>query len=258
MATTIAPTLKSWIGHFKPNPRASLRLFCFPYSGGSASAFRTWEHSLPPDIEIVPIQLPGRENRLRERPFTHLTPLIQALLDVLPPMLDKPFVLFGHSLGALICFELTRQLQKKGGPQPQHIFVSAHRAPQKPLLQEPLHLQSDTKMLQELRNLNGTPESVLQNTELMNILMPLFRADFSIYETYTYQPEDPLNCAITAFCGTQDTRATRGEMIPWQEQTSGHFVLRMLPGGHFFMHTAQTQLLQSISHEIVQILNRIH
>lgn len=258
MITANDINLKPWIGYTKPNPRASLRLFCFPYSGGSASAFRSWEHSLPPDIEIVPIQLPGRENRMREKPFMHLTPLIQTLLDVLPPLLDKPFVLFGHSLGALICFELARQLQKQGGPQPEHLFVSAHRAPQRPLLQLPLHLQSDTNMLQELRNLNGTSEAILQNKELMDLLMPLFRADFSIYETYTYEHEEPLNCDITAFCGTRDTRVAREEMVSWRNQTDGHFILHTIPGEHFFIHTAQTQVLQRLSHEVVQILNRIY
>jgi medium-chain acyl-[acyl-carrier-protein] hydrolase len=258
MATMVAPTVKAWTGYSRPNPRASLRLFCFPYSGGGVSAFRSWENSLPPDLEVVPIQLPGRENRLREQPFTDLTPLIQTLLDILPPMLDKPYVLFGHSLGALICFELTRELQRQRERLPEHLFVSAHRAPQRPLLHPSLHMQSDTGLLQELRNLGGTPEAVLQNKELMELLLPLFRADFSIYETYTYQPAAPLNCDLTAFCGTQDSRASREEMTSWQEQTSKPFKLRILPGDHFFIQSAQTQLLQLLSQDLVQILNRIY
>lgn len=258
METLISPELKPWIGYSRSNPRASLRLFCFPYSGGSASAYRTWENGLPPEIEILPIQLPGRENRMREKPFTHLTPLLEALLDVLPPLLDKPFVLFGHSLGALIGFELARQLRKQGGPQPQHLFVSAHRAPQRPLLQAPLHLLPDDAMLQELRNLKGTPETVLQNKELMDMLMPLFKADFSVYETYAYNAEEALNYDITAFCGKQDGRVLREEMVSWREQTSKRFMLHSLPGEHFFIHTAQTQLLQLLSSELVEILNRIY
>lgn len=257
--STMAISSNEWVRYPKLRPQASLRLFCFHYAGGGASAFRLWEHHLPPDIELALIQLPGRENRTSEKAFTHLTPLVDKLTTVLMPFFDKPFVFFGHSLGALISFELTRQLRRQQKPTPLHLFVSGNRAPQRPAstAEEPLHLLSDDEFVQKLREYNGTPEAVLQHAELMDLLMPLLRADFSVYETYLYQEEEPLSCDISAFGGTQDPKVSREDVEGWRAQTKGYFTARMLPGDHFFLHSAQAQLLQAVSQDLVRILHRI-
>src|SRR5437763_15337105 len=168
-----------WLVSRKPNPRARVRLFCFPYAGGGDSVFRAWQKGLSEAIEVCPVQLPGRGARISEPPFTELSPLVRAAAQALAPHLDKPFAFFGHSMGALICFELARHLRKDGGPQPVHLFVSGRCGPQTP--REPFAGDlPDSEFQEMLRRYNGTPEEVLENRELMELLLPAVRADFAL------------------------------------------------------------------------------
>ena len=247
---TTATALNSWIAFRKPNPQARLRLFCFPYAGTGASIFRTWPDGLPADVEVCPVQLPGRGTRLTETPFTQLSPLVEALAQALVPLLDKPFAFFGHSLGALVGFELARQLRRQSGVQPVRLFVSADRAPQIPHRDRPIHTLPEGEFLDELRRLNGIPGKVLEEAELMQIMLPILRADFAVYETYLYSTEPPLNCPISTFGGLQDHRVSRRDLEAWRDQTSASFSLRMFPGDHFFWNTTQPLLLQVLSQEL--------
>lgn len=246
-------TFNSWVTCPKPNPQAKLRLFCFHYAGGGALSFRTWSDSLPLTVEVCPIELPGRGFRLMEPPFTRLEPLIQAIAHALLPCLDKPFAFFGHSMGGLVSFELAQILRKKYDLSPVHLFVSGRRAPQVPDPKPPIHALAEPAFLEELRRLNGTPEAVLENAELMQLLLPTLRADFAVIETYVYAPEPPLDCPITAFGGLQDREVSCDDLKAWQEQTNAAFSLQMLPGNHFFLHSAQPLLLQSLSRELHRI-----
>ncbi|MGH2506509.1 MAG: thioesterase II family protein [Ktedonobacteraceae bacterium] len=236
-----------WIICPRPQPQAQLRLFCFPYAGGGASLYRTWHQTLPPTIEICPVQFPGRENRLTEQAFTQVEPLIQDLYNAISPYLDKPFAFFGHSMGALVSFELTRYLRQKAGLSPQHLCVSAHRAPHLPDRHTPIYQLPYPEFREELRHLNGTPEGVLQNEELMQLLLPTLRADFTLCETYTYDPQEPLACPIAVFGGTEDDKITSAELQAWHDQTQNAFVLHMLPGDHFFIHSTRELLLRTLS-----------
>jgi len=248
-----SPPSERWLAYREPNPRARLRLFCFPYAGGGASVYRGWAASLPGEIEVCPVQLPGRESRLREAPFTHLDPMIQVLADVLPPYLDLPFVFFGHSMGGLISFELSRELRRRRGPAPLHIFVSGRRAPQVPSREEPLHELPEPEFIARLRELNGTPEEVLQHAELMRLLLPILRADFSVNETYEYRPEEPLDVGISAFGGLGDQEVTREDLAAWKDQTRGRFRLRILPGDHFFVHGSKDLITESMSRDLAEL-----
>ena len=160
-------TATGWLSYPKPNPQASIRLFCFPYAGGSAVVFRSWPEALPSNVEVVAVQPPGRGARIMEAPFTSLTPLVEAVAEAMRPQLDKPFAFFGHSLGALISFELTRRLRSLGAPQPARLFVSGTGAPQLGQANRPIHALPDSELMEALRNLNGTPAEVLDNAELM-------------------------------------------------------------------------------------------
>ena len=240
-----------WITYAKPNPKASLRLFCLPYAGAGTSIFRTWPNHLPPDIEVCLVQLPGREMRLIEPPFTQLLPLVQTLAQQLLPYLDRPFALFGHSVGALISFELTCQLRRQNYPNPVHLFVSGRRAPQILDPDPPISQLPDAEFVEELRRYNGTPEAVLQNAELMQLFLPVLRADLGINETYVCTNEAPVDCPISAFGGLQDTRVSRDLLAAWQEQTNSSFTLRMFPGEHFFLIKKERyELLSAISQEL--------
>jgi medium-chain acyl-[acyl-carrier-protein] hydrolase len=244
------PGFNSWIICPKPNPGALLRLFCFAYAGGSASIFREWSVLLPREIEVCPIQLPGRENRLAEPPFTRLEPLVQTLAQAISPYLDKPGAFFGHSLGALVSFELARYLLHKEGFCPVRMLVSAHRAPQLPDPHTPVYDLPLPEFLQTLRLLQGTPEEILHHGELMQLLVPTLRADFMLAETYVYAPAEPLPCPFSAFGGLRDKNVSPAELAAWQHQTKDTFIVRMFPGDHFFLHSDRISLLRAIVDEL--------
>ena len=248
---TIAAGPGSWIAFRKPNPQACLRLFCFPYAGAGASIFRTWSDGLPADVEVCPVQFPGRGTRLTEAPFTHLSPLVQALARALVPLIDKPFAFFGHSLGALVSFELARQLRRQSGVLPVGLFVSADRAPQIPSRHRPIHALPEPEFLVELLHLNGTHQEVVEDPALMQIMIPVLRADLGVYQTYLYSAESPLECYISCFGGLQDTRVNRGDLEGWRDQTNASFSLRMFPGDHFFLKTTQPLLLRALYQDLM-------
>jgi len=247
---TTVQTSKSWVICRKPNAQAKLRLFCFHYAGGGAWSFRDWSGNLPSSVEVCSIELPGRGFRLAEAAFTSLDPLVRAIADALRPHLDKPFAFFGHSMGGLVSFEVARVLRTNQGLNPVHLFVSAHRAPQLPDPDPPIHNLPEPEFLDELRHLEGTPEEVLDNPELMQLLLPTLRADFTIVETYAYTADLPLDCPITVFGGLQDQEVSYDELNAWQEQTNEAFSLQMLPGNNFFLHSAQSLLLNLLSQDL--------
>jgi len=185
-----------------------------------------------------------------ETPFTRLAPLVQDLAQAVHPLLDKPFAFFGHSLGAMVAFELARQLRRQFGVQPARLFISASRAPQTTARHRPIHALPETEFLDELRRLNGTPGELLDNAEFMRFMLPVLRADFALYETHAYAPEPPLDCVIAAFGGSEDQRVSQGELEAWRVQTSASFSLRMLPGDHFYMNAAQPLLLRMLSADL--------
>jgi medium-chain acyl-[acyl-carrier-protein] hydrolase len=236
-----------WLIIPKPNPQAKLRLFCFPYAGGGAAIFKAWHKELNPKIEVCAVQLPGRENRLSEPAFNRLQPLIEAISQAILPNLNQPFAFFGHSMGGLICFELASYLRRIYNLTPVHLFISAASAPHIPDTKPPIHNLPQIDFLEELRRFNGTPNEVLENQELMELISPTLRADFGVLETYIYSKSPPLSCAITAFGGITDPEVSQTELAAWQEHTTGEFSLQMLPGNHFFIHENRLQLLDLLS-----------
>jgi medium-chain acyl-[acyl-carrier-protein] hydrolase len=246
-----------WLAYREVNPRARVRMFCFPYAGGGASAYRGWAGGLPGDVEICPVQLPGRESRLREAPFETPGPLIQSLTGALQPYLgDLPFVFFGHSMGAMIGFELSRELRRRGQALPLHLFVSGRRAPQVPDREDPIHALPEPEFIEKLRELNGTPEEVLQHAELMKLLLPVLRADFAVNETYNFAEEEPFDIGISCFGGLGDKEVSRDDCAAWKDQTRGRFRLRMLPGDHFFVHSAKDMILESVARDLAEVLSQ--
>lgn len=244
----------SWVSYPKPCRRQRLRLFCFPYAGGGTSLYHAWLPALPPGVELCRVHLPGRENRLTEPAFERLPPLIERLARALPAHCDVPVAFFGHSMGALVAFELARELRRQGAAGPVHLFLSGHRAPQIPDPDPPIHHLPDAQFLSELQRLDGTPEEVLRDAELMQLAMPTLRADFAACETYSYAADEPLDCPISAFGGAWDPRLPEEQLAGWREQTSERFCLRMLPGSHFFLHTARPLLLSALYEDLDQIL----
>lgn len=228
-------------------------MFCLPYAGGGASIYRGWGASLPADVEVCPVQLPGRESRMREAPIVRSEPLTTAIADALQPYMNLPFVFFGHSMGAALGFELARELRRRGQPLPLHLFVSGRRAPQIPAREEPIWDLPEPEFLVKLRELNGTPEEVLQHEELMKLLIPILRADFQVNETYEFTPAEPFDFGISAFGGLGDEDVTRDDVAAWQEHTRGRFRMRMLPGDHFFIHGSKDMVLEAVARDLAEI-----
>ena len=233
-----------WLPPLRTPARSHLRLFCFPYAGGSASAFARWPDLLPATVDVRPVQLPGRWNRMRETPLTRFEDALRVLAQVLPPFFDRPFAFFGHSMGALLAFEMARYLQREGLPQPLHLFVSGRRAPHMPdtdLLPAGLN---DQEFNERLRELNGTPNEVLQNPELMSLLLPSIRADFDVCRSHEYVPGPPLACPLTVFGGIDDIESAEDRLEAWDMHTTGPRMLFKFPGDHFYLHSAEASLLR--------------
>lgn len=245
-----SPSPDAWLPFRKPLPAARMRLFALPFAGGGASLFRLWPDDLPGDVELCAIQLPGRETRFREPGFVRMGDLIPSLARAIEPLLDRPFVVFGHSMGALIALELNRELRRRGTRQPDALIVAGHAAPQLPRRGAVLHSLSDADFRAELRRLNGTPAAVLDNDELLDVFMPTLRSDFALSETYECADEPPLNVPIVVIGGAHDPRASREELDAWKEHTRGPFRVEMFDGDHFFITTHRQELLATLTREL--------
>jgi medium-chain acyl-[acyl-carrier-protein] hydrolase len=248
--------LNTWMMRPRPNPQAQLRLFCFPYAGGGASMYYTWPDELPAGVEVCAINLPGREARLAEPPITRLDPLVRALADALAPALTGRFAFVGHSLGSLVAFELTRELVRRRAPQPVHLLLSGRPAPQIPNHEPRIHALPDAQFIEGVRRYNGMPEDVLRNPELLELVLPVLRADFAINETYEYRPGPPLACPISAFGGTEDADIPEAALAAWSEQTNGPATHQMFPGDHFYVFTARRDFLRAVSRVLTDELRR--
>jgi surfactin synthase thioesterase subunit len=238
----------SWIDGDHGNSMARARFFCFPYVGGGSSIYRGWSGDESKEVEIIPVELPGRDKRMLEEPFSRLLPLVGALAEALPR--DKPFAFFGHSMGALIAFELACELHRRGSELPFCLFVSGAGAPQVPRRSPPRHVLPDDELVAELRDLGGTPEEVLQDSGMMELFLPTIRADFAIVETYQHAQSNILGCPIIVLRGDEDRETTREDALAWRLQTSSSFRLHTFHGGHFFLHSAKSAILGLISNAI--------
>ncbi len=246
-----------WLNFPQPHSQATFRLFCLPYAGGSAVMFRSWPNHFPESVEICSVQLPGRGARLKEVPFRRIQELVPLLAEAVKPYLDKPFAIFGYSLGAVIGFELTRHLRQTASASPGHLFVAGRRAPQVSVDRSPRYALPDEEFISELRKLNGTPEEVLEHPELVQLMLPSLRADFELDETYVYRSETPLDVPLSAYGGLADPDVTREHLQAWREQTTSAFELMMFPGDHFFLHTGQSLLFQAINRRLADMRDRL-
>jgi len=239
-----------WVEGNEINRTARIRLFCLPYAGGGTSIFRSWSKELPSFVDVCPIQLPGRETRLDEPAAVRMEPLADAMTRAILPYLDKPFAFFGHSMGALINYEVARRLRAGNGLEPVHLFASAHGGPHIPEQDRHVYRLSDAEFLNHLRTLNGTPQQVLDCPQLMEILLPTLKADFELLGTYEYTPAAPFRCPITVFGGSHDESVTADQLAGWESHTTGKVSVRFLPGDHFYLLSHKSLLLRMISEEL--------
>jgi surfactin synthase thioesterase subunit len=239
-----------WIRRYRPAPGAAIRLVCLPHAGGSASFFLPVAAALSPDVDVLAVQYPGRQDRRHDPMIDDLGDLADAVVTALKPWLDRPFAFFGHSMGATLAFEVTRRLEQGAGPAPLHLFASGRRAPSRHR-DENVHLGGDDRLIAELTELSGTDTRVLGEEEMLRLVLPAIRNDYRATETYRYRPGPPLSCPITVLTGDADPKTSLDEAEAWREQTTGSFDLRVYPGGHFYLADHQSEVLGAITDRLM-------
>jgi medium-chain acyl-[acyl-carrier-protein] hydrolase len=248
MASTMNPMncRSPWVTITAPRPQAHLRLICLPFAGGGTSAYREWPAHLPDEVEVVAAALPGREGRIGEPALDSVDALAAGLVDGLSRHLDRPFALFGHSMGALVAFEVIRRLRPVG-LEPVHFFASGHKAAHVRTKRTPdLHCLPDDEFVAAVGRLNGIPTEILENAEFMEMILPSLRTDFRAAETYDFRPGAPLRCPISAYGGLDDDEVIHEEIEAWGRHTSGPFRVQMFPGDHFFVESSRRSVLDAI------------
>jgi medium-chain acyl-[acyl-carrier-protein] hydrolase len=241
--------LSTWFPQRTPQPSARVRIFCFPYAGGSAGVYRPWGPLLAPDTEVCAFELPGRSTRFTESPFRRAGEYAEAVLPLVAKLSDKPFALFGHSMGAVIAFELAKRLKREGTRAPSLLILSARGPRDKD--GPPIHALPMDELVEALRDYEGTPAEVLDNQELMELLTPTLRADFAVAETHTFDGEQ-VACPILAMGGLEDERVPVDSLEAWEEKTTGPFELKMFAGGHFFFQPSPDEVLALIRARLLE------
>jgi surfactin synthase thioesterase subunit len=241
-----------WLTRWPGDGGRRTQLFCFPYSGGSASGFLQWQASLSPEVEVCALQLPGRGPRLAETPLRDLDRLLDCLVEVVGEHAQAPFSFFGHSLGGLVAFELARRCRRRQLPLPERLIVSASTAP--PSRREPrrLHEFDDDALIEALRDYNGTPPEALAHRELMQLLLPAIRADFAMLAGYRYQAEPPLPLPITVLAGRRDKHVPPEALDRWQDCSSLPCRQHWFEGDHFFLNMEAKAVIACVKEELAR------
>lgn len=258
----ILPELSDELSRWLPLSQSAgaapkLQLICFPHAGAGSSAYSGWPAALPDTIELRALRLPGREIRWNEQSFTNMTALVRKLAALLRPLTSTPYALFGHSMGALISFELARQFRRERLPAPAHLFLSGARAPHIEDRESPLHRVPDGVFLAELTRRLRRPDIALTNLELAKVLLPILRADFTLCETYHPVPEPPLEIPMSVYGGRRDDRVTYSDLVSWSLYTTRSFKLQLFPGDHFFLKENRDAFLSVLAEDLTAVSKRV-
>lgn len=246
MAGAASLVASPWFVRPRSKPEAPLRLFCFSHAGGAASAYFPWAASLP-DIDVVSIQLPGREGRLGEPVIDDARQMTSRLTDAIGPLLDRPFVFFGHSMGSYLAFETTRSLRRAGLPLPSRLVLSGRRAPTEVERESSLHMLPDAALVSELnRRFGGLPAVILAEPELMAMYLPIIRGDLRLLERAEHYDEPLLEMPFSVFGGVEDARANETMLASWAALTASTCDVQMFPGGHFYLHEQRDNFLPAL------------
>lgn len=240
---------RRWLKRFAPPPDpAATRLLCFHFAGGSAAMFRHWAPAMP-SVEVVGVQLPGRADRFTEAPYDRMGPLVDELVDVLTPALDRRFACYGFSMGARVAWALAHELRERGLPRPRALFVAASSGPTRD--------DGDWRWADRadglegyVREMGGTPHAVLAEPTLLAALLPVLEADLTVLSTHGFRPHEPLDLPIHAFAGESDDEATPHRMRAWDAETTAAFALDVLPCGHFFDTASEAAVIEAIGREL--------
>jgi medium-chain acyl-[acyl-carrier-protein] hydrolase len=249
--------MNRWISRdAKRSSPPTFRIFCLPYAGGSSATYRQWQQALPEHVEVCAVCLPGRGSRFGEPLYSEMSALTEALAEALAPELDLPYALFGHSMGAMVAFELARVLRARGARLPSHLFLSGrpgYALRVRPHVDPPM---PDSALVEMLSALNGTSDSALANSELVSLMLPVLRADMTIVQAHRHEHQVPLDCGITAFGGDRDPTFDKDGLMRWRAMTHGPFRMHLLEGDHFFINSNPAPVLETVGRTILQLEKR--
>jgi medium-chain acyl-[acyl-carrier-protein] hydrolase len=243
-----------WFESLSSAPTPSLRVFCFPYAGGNIYGFRRWQRCFPNDIDLCLVHLPGRGKRIGDQMFTRLTLLVQTIADLIMREPQPPYALFGHSMGALISFELARELRRRCFAASRRLFLSGRSAPNVAGREAPIFNLPEEAFIAEVRKFNGTPNEVLEHPETRKLFFPVLRADLEMLDTYEYRPEERLSSPITVYGGLQDSDAPEESLRAWEEHTSASCEVKMFAGDHFFILSPGIEFVDVFLRDVLRTL----
>ncbi|MEU6992301.1 alpha/beta fold hydrolase [Streptomyces sp. NPDC046465] len=238
-----------WVRRYHPAPDSPLRLVCLPHAGGSSTFYFPVSKALSPAVDVLAIQYPGRQDRLAEPGIESIPELADQIFAALQDFTDRPLALFGHSMGAVLAHELALRMERSGTAAPVRLFVSGRRAPSC-RRDEDVRLRTDDGILNELKTLHGTDESMLADREVLDMIMPAIRSDYRAVESYRYDPEAVLGCPVTVLTGDADPRVTPDEARQWREHTTGETDVHVFPGGHFFLADRSTEVVDLVARRL--------
>lgn len=240
---------RRWLKRFGRPETAGTRLLCFHYAGGSASMFRDWPKAMPPHVDLVAVQLPGRADRFHEPAYRDMASLVEALVEVLEPLLNQPFACYGASMGATVSWALINALAEREMPLPLKLYVAHCPAPSAAPMVRGWN-EPDEGLVAYMRDLGGTPPEIMDDPGLLRGLLPALRADLTVLGTRGHRPPARFGTAIHAFAGADDHEVPPERMRPWGLETSACFDLDILPGGHFFSPEGQRHVFEVISNDL--------
>jgi medium-chain acyl-[acyl-carrier-protein] hydrolase len=247
--TGLTPSASPWLWHHG-KPDAPMRLFCFPYSGAGASAYRSWGPHLNDDIELWTIQYPGHESRVTETLIENMDAMCAALQEEIGPYLDRPYAFFGHSMGALLAFAFSQKRMHDNLPQPRALYISGCPAPQMWNPEESIIDLSDEELKNQIMKLGLMSPYMLAKPDLIDLYLTIIRSDFTLYESYSNEGITPLDCPIVALSGRSDPLVDRDQLQGWNMHTHNDFRMLRFSGGHFYLHDMTPELVQEICDDL--------
>lgn len=235
----------AWIRRYRPAPEAAVRLLCLPHAGGSAVSYLPMARALAPRADVLAAQYPGRQDRYAEPPTTSVRELAERVVEAVGEDDDRPLALFGHSMGAVVAHEAALRLEA-AGRAPMRLFVSGRRAPSVIGERRSLHRAGDAELLAAVRALNGTAGEVFEDEELLRLVLPALRGDYTALETYEPRPGDRLACPVTVLTGDADPVTPVADARAWADHTDGPTQVCVFPGGHFFLDDRQEEVVDVV------------
>lgn len=244
----------NWFVRLNNELDVKMRLICFPYAGGGIATYQPWKTQLPENVELIAMHPPARGMRITEPPIKNMDELVTSLLPEFKALTDKPYILLGHSLGSRVAFEVVKSVAKKQWSMPSLLVASGSRAPHIPMDRPLTQHLSDEDFVNTLRELNGTPKEILDNQALMDIFLPMLRADFTMSENYLADESIVLPCNIKVLGGRQDRDVSEVQLKAWQKFSRSHVPVTLFDGDHFFIENCREKVLLELRITLEKLL----